>query len=100
MYLIIIFVHASIISLKDELLLEVHVAFILDVFREPLFWAIQPKKTNVVEDKKHTFKHELVSHMNSRQEFWENLGKKLLSKALKHCPTCVTAGVNLRQLGS
>lgn len=44
MYLIIIFVHASIISLKDELLLEVHVAFILDVFREPLFWAIQTKK--------------------------------------------------------
>lgn len=38
-YLIIIFVHAGIISLEDELLLEVHVALILDVFREPLFWA-------------------------------------------------------------
>lgn len=40
-YLIIILVHAGIISLKDEFLLEVHVTFILDVFREPLFWAVE-----------------------------------------------------------
>ena len=40
-YLIIILVHAGIISLQDEFLLEVHVTFILDVFREPLFWAVE-----------------------------------------------------------
>lgn len=39
-YLIIILVHAGIVSLKDEFFLEVHVTFILDVFREPLFWAV------------------------------------------------------------
>lgn len=44
--LIIILVHAGIISLKDEFLLEVHVTFILDVFREPLLWAVKK-----VEDK-------------------------------------------------
>lgn len=44
-YLIIILVHAGIISLKDELLLEVHVTFIFDVFREPLFWAVESTKT-------------------------------------------------------
>lgn len=49
-YLIIIFVHAGIISLKDEFFLEVHVTFILDVFREPLFWAVEK-----VEDKKACF---------------------------------------------
>lgn len=44
-YLIIILVHAGIISLKDEFLLKVHVTFVLDVFREPLFWAIKHKGT-------------------------------------------------------
>lgn len=42
-HLIIILVHAGIISLEDEFLLEVHVAFILDVFREPLLWAEEDK---------------------------------------------------------
>lgn len=37
--LIIILVHAGIISLKDEFLLKIHVTFILDVFRKPLLWA-------------------------------------------------------------
>lgn len=35
-HLIIILVHAGIISLKDEFLLKVHVTFILDMFWEPL----------------------------------------------------------------
>lgn len=37
--LIIILVHAGIISLKDEFLLKIHVTFILDVFRKSLLWA-------------------------------------------------------------
>lgn len=49
-YLIIILVHAGIISLKDKFLLEIHVTFILDVFGEPLFWAVEK-----VEDKRHAF---------------------------------------------
>lgn len=39
-YLIIILVHTGIVSFKDEFFLEVHVTFILDVFREPLLWSI------------------------------------------------------------
>lgn len=43
-YLIIILVHAGIISLQDEFLLEVHVTFIFDVFRESLFRAVRKKR--------------------------------------------------------
>lgn len=43
-HLIIILVHAGIISFKDEFLLEVHITFILNVFRKPLFRAVNKSK--------------------------------------------------------
>lgn len=43
-HLIIILVHAGIISLKDEFLLKVHVTFILDMFWEPLLRSAFKKK--------------------------------------------------------
>ena len=39
-YLIIVLVHTSVISLQDELFLEVNVALILNVLRKPLLWAV------------------------------------------------------------
>lgn len=38
-YLVVIFVHAGVVPLQDELLLEVHVPLILDVLGEPLLRA-------------------------------------------------------------
>lgn len=57
-YLIIILVHAGVISLEDEFLLEVHVAFIFDVFRKPLFWAVEK-----VDDKR------LLKHKGKKQKW-------------------------------
>jgi len=44
MHLIIVLVHTGVVSLQDELLLEVHVALILNVLREPLLRAVGAKQ--------------------------------------------------------